>query len=103
MAAAHLATGHDVLVPQLVAEREQVERFDAVAEGAGARFVELCLDGEVPDERVPPAAVPHQRDYALGLAQLRSARRMATLTSYAHDPERTYRELLTLLAATTEA
>ena len=40
---AHLAEGHDVVLPQLVARADQLDRFVAAAETAGADFVEVVL------------------------------------------------------------
>jgi predicted kinase len=43
IAAAHLAEGHDVIVPQLLTRRDFVERLRATAEAAGGDFRELTL------------------------------------------------------------
>ena len=43
MARAHLVSGHDVIVQQLLTRREFVEELRATAEAAGATFVELTL------------------------------------------------------------
>ena len=37
----YLGGGRDVIVPQLVARPDQLERFEAAAEGTGAEFVEV--------------------------------------------------------------
>lgn len=42
----HLPAGHDVVVPQLVARPEFLERLEAVADEAGAAFHELVLMDE---------------------------------------------------------
>ncbi|MFY0408270.1 AAA family ATPase [Solicola sp. PLA-1-18] len=44
MARAHLLSGHDVVVPQLVARPGLLERLEAVATRVGARFVELVIE-----------------------------------------------------------
>jgi predicted kinase len=43
MAREHLRRGHDVIVPQLLTRREFVEELRALAEDAGAGFVEIAL------------------------------------------------------------
>lgn len=43
MAATHLASGHDVVMPQLVVRREQRALFAEAARGAGAEYVEFVL------------------------------------------------------------
>ncbi len=44
---AYLAGGHDVVLPQLLAQRSQLELFEAAAHEAGAAFVSVLLvDGE---------------------------------------------------------
>ncbi|MET9225952.1 AAA family ATPase [Lentzea sp. NPDC003310] len=43
MAATHLATGHDVVMPQLVTVREQSAKFAEAAAAAGAEYVEVVL------------------------------------------------------------
>jgi predicted kinase len=43
MITAYLATGHDVVLPQLVAREDQLARFAAAAEAAGAQHVHLLL------------------------------------------------------------
>lgn len=43
MASTHLADGHDVVVPQLLARDTFIRELEAVAESAGARFVEVAL------------------------------------------------------------
>ncbi|MEO9325104.1 AAA family ATPase [Nocardioides sp. C4-1] len=70
LAAAHLASGYDVVVPQLVVSPEHLARFEEVALDAGAELVEVVLHGGVVDSRVPDAAVEHLVEYAHGLADL---------------------------------
>ena len=43
MAEAHLRSGHDVIVPQLLTRREFVEELQALAGRVGAAFVEIAL------------------------------------------------------------
>lgn len=43
MAAAHLASGSDVIVPQLVGRLVELERFEAVARDSGATFCHVVL------------------------------------------------------------
>ena len=43
MAAAHLAGGRDVIVPQYLGKLTEIERFEAVARGNGAVFCEIAL------------------------------------------------------------
>lgn len=80
MAVAHLRSGHAVVVPQLVARRDQVARFAAAGEAAGARMVHVLLEApaEVVAERIVAEAAPHRRDlepavlarYAEGLGEV---------------------------------
>ncbi|MFT4295140.1 MAG: AAA family ATPase [Micropruina sp.] len=49
MAAAHLAGGRDVIVPQLRARITEIEAFERVARDAGARFVEIVLMADKDD------------------------------------------------------
>jgi len=43
MAGAHLASGKDVVMPQLVTNLGEARRFEKAAAGAGARYVEIAL------------------------------------------------------------
>lgn len=43
MVRTHLLAGHDVVMPQLLARRHEVERFESVALSTGARFCEIML------------------------------------------------------------
>ena len=43
---AHLRTGHDVVVPQLVGLPDQLERFRRAADDADASYVCVVLDGD---------------------------------------------------------
>ncbi|WP_165821129.1 AAA family ATPase [Nocardioides gansuensis] len=53
MARAHLEVGQDVVVPQLVARLDQVERFEQVAREAGATVVHVLLldEGDRDEDR----------------------------------------------------
>jgi predicted kinase len=62
MAAAHLAEGHDVLVPQLLTRREFVDALRKMAEGAGATFQEITLL----DDRAAVLERAHARDEPAG-------------------------------------
>ncbi len=44
MMSAHLAGGHDVVLPQLIVRAQEQERFDQVALGLGARVVLVLVD-----------------------------------------------------------
>jgi hypothetical protein len=46
MAEHHLRSGYDVVVPQLVARVDRLERFEEAARAAGARFVHVILEDE---------------------------------------------------------
>jgi hypothetical protein len=43
MCRTHLATGHDVIVPQFIARETFAAELEAVAHDVGARFVEIAL------------------------------------------------------------
>lgn len=43
MAAHHLSTGHDVVMPQLIMRRAEQARFAAAARSAGAEYLEFVL------------------------------------------------------------
>jgi len=43
---AYLSTGYDVVLPQLVMRRDQIDRFRAAAEEAGAEYVGILLEIE---------------------------------------------------------
>lgn len=98
MARAHLEAGYDVVVPQLVARLDQLERFERVAEDAGAEMVHVVLHGGVVEPRVPDDALEHLVAYAHGLAdvltQRPGAHRIATRPG---DRDSAYRDLVDLL------
>lgn len=64
MAEAHLSSGHDVVVPQLIARVGQVARFEAAASAADASFVHVVV--EAPEElrraRVAGDEAPHRQE-----------------------------------------
>jgi predicted kinase len=43
MAATHLGSGHDVVLPQFLGRVSEIERFEAVAHDSGAEFREIVL------------------------------------------------------------
>jgi predicted kinase len=43
MASTHLAAGHDVVVPQFIAQETFVVELESIAQDAGVRFVEIAL------------------------------------------------------------
>jgi len=47
MAQAHLAGGHDVVMPQYLGDLREIESFEHVATAAGAEFVEVVLMDDV--------------------------------------------------------
>lgn len=98
MAGAHLAAGYDVVVPQLVARVDQLERFEQVADAVGAELVAVVLHGGVVESRVPEEAVPHLLDYAHGLADVLAQRPATHRVVVRHDDGHSaYLELLDLL------
>jgi hypothetical protein len=82
MAEHHLRSGHDVVVPQLVARVDQLERFEGVARAAGARFVHVILEDEAAAARCAdrPPGDPRRcvesdlAHYRVGLAEIRRHR-----------------------------
>ena len=72
LAGAHLRSGRDVVVPQLLVDPEAIARFEAVAADAGAAFVQVVLVAS-PEEVVrrladrPPEVHPRN---AFSLAEL---------------------------------
>jgi predicted kinase len=101
MIAAYVANGGDVVLPQLVANNEELARFEQAAVGAGGRFVEVFLEGDDLAERfwarrldepwleqvhelVAQAPPGHLDDYAARLDALADERpgaiRLATTT-----------------------
>ncbi len=54
MAKTHLATGDDVVMPQLVTSPHEAQSFEAAAAGVGAGYVEVALTvAPRPDARRP--------------------------------------------------
>ena len=98
LARAHLEAGYDVVVPQLVARVDQLERFEQVADVAGAELVHVVLHGGVVESRVPEDAVAHLVDYAHGLADVLERRPDVHRVVTRHDdPDAAYRDLVDLL------
>lgn len=98
MAFKHLGTGHDVVVPQLIARPDQLVRFINVARRAQADFVQVIVLGDVPQHRVPVAARRHLKKYRTGIDHLQSTEDPSLLTSRTDDLDGTYADLLALLA-----
>jgi predicted kinase len=113
MITAYLGTGHDVVLPQLVAHADQLARFTAAAETAGAEHVHLMLVAE-PDTVVgrfrQRAADSHDRWTAFATAfwddqggddALRAwvpeLYRMDAVPVPSTDPDATYARLLAAL------
>ncbi|QZY28394.1 AAA family ATPase [Nocardioides coralli] len=119
MAAAHLASGKDVVLPQLVTSEAEACRFEAAATDAGATYVEVALLVSTAEqterftakrrvtaverhvgnylkerggETVLARIHAHHRDY---LAHRPRALRLST---DGHSPDETYDALVTLLA-----
>lgn len=117
MIEAYLAGGHDVIFPQLLVDDDELDRFEACAERAGAVFVErfLMVDADAAVERfarrgVGEAGDPWHdtvreivataggedllRDYHAALERLVSSRRGAlAIRSVEGDSEATFRLL----------
>lgn len=122
MARDHLAGGRDVVVPQLVARPQFLEQLEALAAEVGARFVEVVLldSWEATVARLAhrtaaaldPAHVEAQQmlDRSGGLPALQEmydrlvallpSRPTATvMPTHEGDPDRTYRDLMSRVAA----
>jgi predicted kinase len=114
MITAYLQTGHDVVLPQLVARPEQLARFASAASGADAEWLHLMLvadpDVVVARFRARAAGSPDEwTTYATAFVDaeggdeaLREWTRMLTsVPGAAHvpstDPDETYRALLVVL------
>jgi hypothetical protein len=98
MATAHLATGHDVVVPQLVARVDQLERFEAAAVEAGASFVNVMLAGDVGRGTGARASEQELAAYASGLVTVTEARpHMQSLPVRSGELDATYADLTALL------
>jgi predicted kinase len=98
MARAHLEAGFDVVVPQLVARVDQLERFERAAFEAGADIVEVVLHGGVVESRVPDEALEHLVEHAHGLADVLERRPDTYRIVVRHgDPDSAHRDLVDLL------
>ncbi|WP_139978770.1 AAA family ATPase [Nocardioides litoris] len=98
LARAHLETGCDVVVPQLLARLDQLERFEQVADEVGAELVHVVLHGAVVESRVPDEALGHLVAHAHGLADVVAARprthRLAVRPGHLDDALRDLGDLL---------
>ena len=115
MIAAYVAHGGDVVLPQLVATQAELTRFEQAAVDAGARFVEVFLEGEDVAQRfwarrldepwleqvhelVAQAPPGHLDDYAARLDALADGRpdsiRLTTVTG---QTDAAYQQLVTLV------
>lgn len=111
MVTAHLAAGHDVVMPQLVTNRGQREAFVRAAESAGARYREFVLLAPLETAIARFHARAHHIDHvveALGGARLIHkiyddldaylTPGTTVLQTGEHGPEATYELLLAALA-----
>jgi predicted kinase len=112
MLAAYVATGGDVVLPQLVANAEELAKFEGAAVDAGGRFVEVFLEADDLVERfwarrldepwlekvhelVAQAPPGQLDDYAARLTALAAGRPdVIRLTTTTGEIEATYEELL---------
>jgi len=116
MATAHLRSGHDVVVPQLVADHAELQRFVAAAEEGHSELVMVMLVDDLPHaERAlrPPFEGTHPpglRDahvgahgedpltpYVHGLEEVALVARWPEVVCIPGDPEASYRRLLALV------
>lgn len=114
----HLAAGHDVVVPQLVARLEFIEQLEAAARESGARFCEIILLDEMeslrsryrergrvqatapsPDPAISTeltdAELAHTHDQLLAVLDARPA--TAVLRTRSGEIAQSYRDLLAIL------
>lgn len=114
---AHLTEGYDVVLPQLVARADQLERFAGAAAGAGADYVEVMLLDASGDPDVGVARFHRRGDdgwhrevreliaaqggdavlrsrYTALLALVEQRPGAIVLSSIEGDPDGTYRQLL---------
>ncbi len=103
MATAHLSTGRDVVMPQLVARLDELSRFDLAARQGGGDLVHLVVTGDVPEERIPPTARGEYASYAEGLRMVEEASYCFTAPSRPGDPAGSYDALLQALRAWDES
>jgi len=117
-ARAHLESGHDVVVPQLVGRVEFLEQLGATAAAAGARFCEVFLQDDLASimgrfaERTRLAADPTHVDAGEGLARgevdladyvdrltalIPQRPNASTVASSPGDIESTYRRLMAVV------
>ncbi len=88
MATTHLRSGHDVVMPQLVADPRQLQRFVAAAEDGGGRLLVVMLVGDLPDNE----------GYARRLEEIALRERLAEVVCQRGDLEGSYQQLLAVVA-----
>jgi predicted kinase len=108
LAAHHLGTGHDVVLPQLIVRVEVIEHLEHLAVAAGATFVEIILtaspdqlsarasqrhsslaasNGTHPQDLLDLAELADRTAFTLQeLPRLQAARRSAILVDASDDP-----------------
>jgi predicted kinase len=118
MAEAHLASGHDVVLPQLVTSVDQARRFEEAAGAVGAAYVEVALLAS-PEEQAARFTTKHRvteverhvhgylearggvsvlaRIHAHHEQYLAARPRALHLETTGQDPDATYQALVTLL------
>jgi hypothetical protein len=85
MSAAHLLAGHDVVLPQLVADQGQLERFFAAAEEGGGELWQVMLVDDRPDRT---------GGYAAGLERIALLYRCPEVECPRGDEDASYQRLL---------
>lgn len=111
MASAHLAAGHDVIIPHLLTDPEEVEALEKVAADASVPFIEILLFTDKPDAldrvfergaRGEPGAPPLTPDdkpefeelYDNVLLAANSRTAVKKVTSLAGDIDGTYKKVV---------
>jgi adenylylsulfate kinase-like enzyme len=116
MLAAYVANGGDVVLPQLIANAEELARFERAAVDAGGWFIEVFLEAEDVAERfwsrardepwleqvhelVAQAPPGHLDDYTARLTALAAGRPDAVrLTTTTGDIDAAYEQLVALVS-----
>ncbi|MFD1147778.1 AAA family ATPase [Saccharothrix hoggarensis] len=100
----HLASGHDVVVPQFLGRPEFLDRLADLAADVGVPFHEVVLYDSKENAlrrfaaRGTVRATPEElSDYHDNLVALMAARRPTVIHSREGDPDHTYRALLAVL------
>jgi len=121
MAETHLRTGHDVVMPQLIARLDEAARFEAACDRGGAEYCEIALIADKPsalerftgraagDDRAPhryidqiversggPVFLERIRDHFT--AYLRGRPDCMVLSTEGRSPAQTYDAVTALLA-----